>query len=473
MPTTPPGPWPSLWARDDLLSILPPNAGAIARDSLATGQKKLREEVHINGRTITWSFFPVVASQVVHCYGADVTDMLNLEAQFRHAQKLESVGQLAAGVAHDFNNILTVIQGYADCLLARRNAATAPPPKALKQIADAARRAAALTRQLLMFSRKQVIQPKVLDLNAVLQNLANMLPRLLGEDIALEFDYAPTFPPIEADTGMLEQVVMNLAVNSRDAMPKGGKLSHRALPVSRLMRTMSASIRSRAPGTFVCLTVTDTGCGMDRQTLDRIFEPFFSTKEVGKGTGLGLATVYGIVKQHQGWIEVSSEVGRGTTFNIYFPATVPGADASADSPDSLHPCAAARKRSCWSRMSRCCANWFAKSCANIEYRVIEAGSGVEALKVWDEHDGQIDLLLTDMVMPEGMTGRDLAVQLKKRKPDLRSHLHQRLQPGGRRQGFGESEAVFLSKPYLPPQLAQTVRRCLDAPPKHAHQSVGV
>ena len=242
---------------------------------------------------------------------------------------------------------------------------TAPTPKGLKEIADAARRAAALTRQLLMFSRKQVIQPKVLDLNAVLQNLANMLMRLLGEDIRLESSYAPNLPQIEADTGMLEQVVMNLAVNSRDAMPKGGQLSMGTASVEIDEGYASQHPESR-PGTFVCLTVTDTGCGMDRQTLDRIFEPFFSTKEVGKGTGLGLATVYGIVKQHHGWIEVTSQVGCGTTFKIYFPAATRQTDATAD---ILHRAAiafaAARKRSSWSRMNRCCANSSARSWASM------------------------------------------------------------------------------------------------------------
>src|SRR5205823_3153142 len=174
--------------REDVLSILPPNVGDIAREALSAGQPRLREEICLNGRTITWSFFPVPSSQVVHCYGVDVTDVLNLEAQLRHAQKLESVGQLAAGIAHDFNNILTVIQGYADCLLGRPQDKAAT--SALKQIGGAARRAAALTRQLLTFSRKQIIQTKVLDLNGVLQNLYNMLPRLLGEDIVLETDYA-------------------------------------------------------------------------------------------------------------------------------------------------------------------------------------------------------------------------------------------------------------------------------------------
>ena len=266
----------------DLLVILPQGAGEIARKCLATGEKRLREEVNINGRTITWSFFPVPASHVIHCYGADVTEMLNLEAQFRHAQKLESVGQLAAGVAHDFNNILTVIQGYADCLLTRCSADKIAQT-ALKQISGASQRAASLTRQLLTFSRKQLIQPRVLDLNAVLQNLANMLPRLLGEDVKLEPQYAANLPRIEADTGMLEQVVMNLAVNARDAMPKGGRLMVNTLSIDVDGQYAKRHADART-GRFVCLTVTDTGCGMERKTLERIFEPFFTTKEVGKGT---------------------------------------------------------------------------------------------------------------------------------------------------------------------------------------------
>ncbi len=447
--------------KNDLLSILPGNAGAIARECLKTGQKKLREEVSLNGRTITWSFFPVGASQVVHCYGADVTDMLNLEAQFRHAQKLESVGQLAAGVAHDFNNILTVIQGYADCLI-MRCAGDEAMTGALKQIGEAAQRAATLTRQLLMFSRKQVIQPKVLDLNAVLQNLAKMLQRLLGEDIKLDTNYGSDLPRIEGDTGMLEQVVMNLAVNSRDAMPKGGKLAISTSNAEITQAYASQHPDSRA-GSFVGLTVADTGCGMDRKTLDRIFEPFFSTKEVGKGTGLGLATVYGIVKQHQGWIEVSSEVGNGTTFKIYFPEAAGAAvPVEADAPRATEVVRGGKEAILVVEDEPVLRELVLAVLREYDYRVVEAGSGVEALRVWDENNGKIDLLLTDMVMPEGMSGRELATQLKKRKPDLKVIVTSGYSPDVIHRGFGETDTVFLAKPYLPPQLAQTVRRCLDA-----------
>ena len=447
----------------DLSAILPPQAADIVRECLTTGQKKLREEIKLNGRTITWSFFPIVASQVVHCYGADLTDVLSLEAQFRHAQRLESVGQLAAGVAHDFNNILTVIQGYADCLLTLSSSPISNT-KALNEICAAASRAATLTRQLLMFSRKQIIQSRVLDLNAVLQNLANLLQRLLGEDVALEFAYAPSLPRIEADTGMLEQIVMNLAVNSRDAMPKGGKL---------LVGTSSVEIDeayvSRNPeayaGRFVCLTITDTGCGMDRQTLGRIFEPFFSTKEVGRGTGLGLATVYGIVKQHKGWIEVNSQVSSGTTFKIYFSATTREHDAATVIPATSQPVRGGKETILVVEDEPVLRELVSDILSHYQYRVLEAGSGVEALKVWDEHDGQVDLLLTDMVMPEGMTGGEVAAQLRKRKPELKVVLTSGYGAEAVGKDLSWSNMTFLAKPYLPSQLAQMVRQCLDGVPK--------
>ena len=447
------------FGKEELQAILPADPGAIARDCLATGQKRLREEVCMDGRTIIWSFFPVVASQVVHCYGADVTDVLNLEAQFRHAQKLESVGQLAAGVAHDFNNILTVIQGYSECLMARcQGQASLTTP--LKQISDASKRAAALTRQLLMFSRKQVIQTKVLDLNLVLQNLANMLLRLLGEDIRLEADYFPQLAPIEADTGMLEQIVMNLAVNSRDAMPKGGKL-YIGTSLAAIDPDYAGHHPEARTGMFVCLTVTDTGCGMDRKTLDRIFEPFFSTKEVGKGTGLGLATVYGLVKQHQGWIEVASTPGVGTTFKIYFPAVSRAASVVDSGPQEIAPVSGGKETILVVEDEPVLREMVCEILKQYDYRVIEAGSGVEALRVWDEFDGEIDLLLTDMVMPEGMTGRDLAVQLKKRKPELKVIYSSGYSPDSNGRDLGQHDTVFLAKPYLPPQLARVVRQSLD------------
>jgi PAS domain S-box len=448
---------------DELQTILPPNASAIARECLGSGQNRLREEVQINGRTITWSFFPVPSSHVVHCYGVDVTDMLSLEAQLRHAQKLESVGQLAAGVAHDFNNILTVIQGYSDTLLARCKADDSTR-SALKQICDASKRASALTRQLLVFSRKQVIQPKVLDLNAVLQNLSNMLPRLLGEDVVLETKYMANLPRIEADTGMLEQVVMNLAVNARDAMPKGGRLTLSTTSVEIGKDYASRHPDSR-PGTFTCLTVSDTGCGMDTKTLERIFEPFFTTKEVGKGTGLGLATVYGILKQHQGWIEVDSEVKVGTTFRVYFPAVAASAIVASDT-TIIHGKVRGGKETILLVEDEPVVRELVREILHTyEYKVVEAESGIDALRVWDQFDGKIDLLLTDMVMPEGLNGRELADQLKKRRPELKVIFSSGYSAESLGRELTDGDTAFLPKPYLPPQLAQIVRQCLDTPKK--------
>jgi PAS domain S-box-containing protein len=446
---------------DDVLSILPPKQKDLVRDSLSDGQTRLREEVRINGHTLAWSFFPVVSSHVVHCYGVDVTDMLNLEAQLRHAQKLESVGQLAAGVAHDFNNILTVIQGYADCLMARTRDDTSSG--ALKQICNASRRAAALTRQLLTFSRKQIIQTKVLDLNGVLQNLSNMLPRLLGEDVVLETDYAKNLPRIEADTGMLEQVIMNLAVNARDAMPSGGRLfistSLAHIPQDYVGRNPDARV-----GDFSCLIVRDTGCGMDAKTLERIFEPFFTTKPVGKGTGLGLATVYGIVKQHRGWAEVASEVGFGTTFKVYFPAVTEVETASAEAPSESGDINGHQETILLVEDEPTLRELGREILLGYNYQVIEACSGVDALRQWDEHDGKIDLLLSDMVMPEGLNGKELAEQLQKRRPSLKVILSSGYSADSLGKEIGEGSIAFLPKPFLPQQLAQIVRQSLDRAP---------
>jgi len=440
---------------DDLLSILPPNAGVIARETLESGQNRLREEVNINGRTITWSFFPVTSSHVVHCYGVDVTDMLSLEAQLRHAQKLESVGQLAAGVAHDFNNILTVIQGYSDCLLVRVNG-DETMRSALKQICDASKRAASLTRQLLVFSRKQVIQPKVLDLNTVLQNLSNMLPRLLGEDVVLQTNYAPNLPRIEADTGMLEQVVMNLAVNARDAMPKGGTLSLRTTAVDIGQDYASRHPDSRA-GTFACLTVTDTGCGMDAKTLERIFEPFFTTKEAGKGTGLGLATVFGIVQQHGGWIDVQSHEGEGSSFAIYLPAQTNPVVARGN--DWLpRPQTNGRETILLAEDNEQLRLVTARILRQAGYKVLEAFDGKAAKQVI-EQNSNIDLFISDVVMP-GMMGDEIANQLLRQgrtRVILMSAYNTSVDPAA----LAAVGGAYLSKPFNTDRLLEIVRTTLD------------
>jgi two-component system, cell cycle sensor histidine kinase and response regulator CckA len=440
-------------------AILPPESAAIARECLRRGQSKVNQERKINGRTLSWSFLPILANQVVHCYGSDVTDRLNLEAQLRHSQKMESVGQLAAGVAHDFNNILTIIQGHSDLLLAACGE-DGSKTESLQQVSDAAKRASTLTRQLLTFSRKQVMQSTVMDLNTVLGNMTKMLVRLLGDDIALESKHASELPSLEADTGMVEQVILNLAVNARDAMPKGGRL-HIATTEVTIDETYVQQHPDARTGRFICLSVTDTGCGMSKDTVNRIFEPFFTTKEVGKGTGLGLATVYGVVKQHLGWIEVSSELGVGTTFKVFFPASDKKTEGLANESVARSALRGNHEIILLVEDEPVLRELARTVLSSYDYTVIEASNGVEALRVFQEHEGKIDLLLTDMVMPEGMTGRDLAGQLKTQKPELKIIYTSGYSADVMGEEGDIANAMFLQKPYPPPQLAQTVRRCLD------------
>jgi two-component system cell cycle sensor histidine kinase/response regulator CckA len=305
------------------------------------------------------------------------------------------------------------------------------------------------------------LQPKTLDLNAVLRNLLNMLGRLLGEDVALVTKLAPELPLLQADTGMLEQVIMNLAVNSRDAMPKGGQLRIATSVVEIDADYVKQHAESR-PGKAARLSVTDTGHGMDKKTLGRIFEPFFSTKEVGKGTGLGLATVYGIVKQHQGWIEVKSEVGKGTTFEIYLTVLAKVAEPVAEPEPQTSAVVKGNKETILLvEDEEILREWVKEILQECDYQVVEAANGVDALKIWEGRGGKIDLLLTDMVMPEGMTGSELAKQLKARQPELKV-----IYTSGYSAEIMENEAdlhdtPFLPKPYAAPQLARMVRDCLD------------
>ena len=386
----------------------------------------------------------------------DITERIALEGQLRRAQKMECVGRLAGGVAHDFNNILTIIQGHASLLAG--DALTADQHQAAEEITVAADRAASLTRQLLAFSRRSVIQPRNLDLNDTLNAMAKILQRVLGEDIALEVRYASNLPPVFADPGMFEQVVMNLAVNSRDAMPKGGRLdlSLRAVALTRAQADKMPDARS---GTFVALTVRDSGCGIAPEHLEHLFEPFFTTKDVGQGTGLGLATVYGIVQQHQGWIAVESEVGRGTKFEIYLPASekplTPSAVPAKTILGGAERILLVEDEEPLRELVHCVLESYG-------YHVTDAPTGLRALDVWKEHHQRFDLLLTDIVMPDGVTGRDLADILKQQKPELRVLFSSGYSSDIIGKDFVLSDGVtFLQKPYNPQTLAETVRDCLD------------
>jgi signal transduction histidine kinase/CheY-like chemotaxis protein len=383
-----------------------------------------------------------------------------LEERLRQAHKMEAVGRLAGGVAHDFNNLLTIIRGNSD-LLQDREGADALHRKCVEQIQKAAGRAVSMTRQLLAFSRMQVLQPRMLDLNTVVAEMGKMLPRLIGEHIEFSFLPDPSLASIKADPGQIEQVILNLAANARDAMPRGGKLSLRTENVS--VNEFEAVKRPpMTPGRYVLLSIGDTGHGMDEATKVHIFEPFFTTKEVGKGTGLGLAMVYGIVKQSGGFIWVDSKLGTGTTFEIYLPQEKGKAEVTeAEKKNTPTPQgsetvlvvedeAGVRELACQFLRVK-------------GYNVLEAEGGLEALTVSRSHPGAIHLLLSDMVMPK-MSGEELAVQLRAARPDIRVAFMSGYSEFSRGDlGKGFPEAPVLQKPFSPASLVEIVREALARP----------
>jgi CheY-like chemotaxis protein len=384
---------------------------------------------------------------------------LNLEAQLRQAQKMDTVGQLAAGVAHDFNNLLTIIQGHAG-LLGSSAGLDPAHTESVRQILIAAERAANLTRQLLLFSRKQILQTQLLNLNDVVANLGKMLRMLIGPQVELKRLTMDNLPPINADPGMMEQVLVNLVVNARDAMPRGGELVIKTFFVEVDEGYVQRHPEAR-PGNFVCLTVTDTGHGMDEATLARIFEPFFTTKEVGKGTGLGLATVYGILKQHQGWVEVESEVARGTSFKVFLPVSTRAVNGSVLAQPGVAP---GGDETILLVEDESALREVIREILEVKgYRVISAATGAQALKVWEERKGEIDLLLTDMMMPEGVSGRELAERVLRDRPDVKVICSSGYSLDVVSPDFTSKKGTeFLQKPYSPETLARTVRECLNA-----------
>ena len=441
-------------------SILPLNVAQIVKQCLSTGQNKLHLDTNLGGRVLSWSFFPIDANQVVHCYAEDVTDRLNLEAQLRQAQKMDSVGQLAAGVAHDFNNLLTIIQGHAGLLSTAPGGTDGDFTESARQIAMAAERAANLTRQLLMFSRRQIMQAQLLNLNDVAANLTKMMRALLGEQVILKRHTTDDLPAINADAGMLEQVLVNLAVNSRDAMPRGGTLTVKTYFVE--IDAGYAERHSEArEGNFVCLSVADTGHGMDAATLARAFEPFFTTKEIGKGTGLGLATVYGIVKQHHGWVEVESDVGRGTTFKAFFPVSTRAVSGATFAPPA--PAEGGTETILVVEDEPALRELVKEILEHKGYQVIAAATGAQALKIWEQRRDEIDMLFTDMMMPEGVSGRELADHVLRERPDVKVIYTSGYSLDVVGQDFTIRDGMdFLQKPYNPETLARAVRECLNA-----------
>jgi nitrogen-specific signal transduction histidine kinase/ActR/RegA family two-component response regulator len=388
----------------------------------------------------------------------DITNRKQLEEQFRQVQKMEAVGRLSGGVAHDFNNLLGVIIGYGE-IVQEGLGGVHPLRGSVDEILKAGHRAASLTRQLLAFSRQQVLDPKVLDLNTVVRDMVKMLKRLIGEDIELRTDLDTALARVKADESQIEQVVLNLTVNARDAMPRGGKLT-----VATSTFHMDGNFVRRYPypvnvGDYVLLRVSDTGCGMDARTKARIFEPFFTTKEKGKGTGLGLSMVYGIVKQSNGYIDVSSEPGVGTTFDIYLPKV----DQAIDTSTSAVASPSLRGNETILLVEddpslRALAVHMLESCG---YTVLEASSGADALEITRPQKVHIHLLLTDVVMP-GMSGRVLAEQILAENP----HIVVLYISGYTGQTVGAHGVLaegsyFLPKPFTREALARKIREVLN------------
>ncbi|HEV2751358.1 MAG TPA: response regulator [Gemmatimonadales bacterium] len=391
----------------------------------------------------------------------DITERQRLEEQFRQAQKMEAVGRLAAGVAHDFNNLLTAILGTTD-LMIEDLSPNDPDREGLLDIRGAAERAAVLTRQLLTFSRQQVVSPRVLRLNELITDLVRLLRRLLGEDVAIATALAPDCAPVKGDPGQIEQVLVNLSVNARDAMPNGGRL---------MLETKNVDLDGDYPteritipaGRYVMIAVTDTGTGMDAKTKARIFEPFFTTKPVGKGTGLGLATVYGVVQQSGGYIWLYSELGHGTSFKIYLPRV----DAAASEAAVEEPVAGALDGSetvLVAEDEEAVRQIIEKALDAHGYRVLSARDGVEALERASAHAGQIDLLVTDVVMPD-MNGRELSRRLTETRPDLKTlYLSGYTDDAILHRGVLQEGVAFLQKPFSLRMLARKIREVIEARP---------
>ncbi len=388
----------------------------------------------------------------------DITEKKQLEEQLRQSQKLDAIGQLAAGIAHDFNNLLTVINGYSEILLESVGPHGVFRPL-LMEINKSGERAARLTHKLLVFSRKQVLEPQSLDLNTCVVEIETLLRRVIGEDVDLRTELTANLGQVLADPGQLEQVLLNLAVNARDAMPKGGRLT---IETSQLLVTnvIHEALPEIPPGPYVLLTVRDTGCGMDASTKARLFEPFFTTKEPGKGTGLGLATVYGIVAQSGGHLVVETELKVGTAFHLYFPQVQRD---PLNSPPSSSPIPARQGNE---------TILLAEDEENVRelarrilqangYNVLEAADGEAALRVAQLHVGHIDLLVTDLVMPH-LGGGDLAKQLNLLRPTTKVlFLSGYTEDVARQQGMFNVHASLLQKPFTPKSLALMVRQILD------------
>jgi len=454
----------ALFIADDAGRIMDANPAACTLGSQSLEQMRMLTMAEVlpeNGVNVldvrSATFAPGVLVHTVR----DLTRQRRLEDQLAQAQKMEAVGQLAGGVAHDFNNLLTVIMSYSSMLLMDIDAAN-PMRGDIQEISNAAARAATLTRQLLAFSRKQVLQMQAVNVNEVVTHVEKMLRRLIGEDISLSTHLDPDLAHINGDSGQLEQVLLNLAVNARDAMPNGGALTIATGNVD-LSDEHGDRHMGAAPGKYVMLAVTDTGGGMTKEVQQRLFEPFYTTKGPGKGTGLGLSTVHGIVKQSGGDVYVYSELGHGTTFKVYFPCLSAEAELIATTAEHAAITPRGTETVLLAEDDEALRALGERVLSAFGYNVLVARTGAEALRIVAEHKGRIDLVATDVVMPE-MNGSQLVAKVLKARPGIRVlFMSGYTDDEVVRRGVIDGQTAFLQKPFTPDLLAQKVRQVLDLP----------
>jgi PAS domain S-box-containing protein len=398
----------------------------------------------------------------------DITQRKNTEAQLRQAQKMEAVGQLASGVAHDFNNLLTLISVNLDLFLMAEKDLPSTSQDLLNEVMAATNRASTLSRQLLTFSRRKAAQMQVLNLNQVVLDFTRLIRRILGDNVKVETQLAEAAPPIEADPGMLEQIMMNMALNARDAMPMGGQVVI-GTEVHEIDETHAAHRPKSRPGRYVGLYVSDTGTGIDPENLPHIFEPFFTTKEEGKGTGLGLATVFSIAEQHHGWVEVSSRVHAGATFRVFLP--VASESHLPANVIDLKKTQGAGEKILIVEDDKSLLVAMSETLQRHGYVVVEANSGISARRLWAAEGRDVALLLTDVVLPEGMNGLELAEMLRHQKPALKVLI---VSGYDRPEGPGEAARPrhfsFLKKPFSSQSLAEAVRKTLDPECEAPHEN---
>jgi len=437
--------------------VIPADMGLAVDEALASGKER-NIDTRLAGRYLSFIVAPITGEGYVNLYGRDMTEHRRIEERFRSLQKMEAIGTLAGGVAHDFNNLLTTIIGQTDLAMMELDA-DKPARAQLEEIYEASMRASALTRQLLLFSRKQPMEKKPVDINGTVVNLLKMVKRVIGEDIEVKVELEPELWPVEADPGNIEQVIVNLAVNARDAMPEGGSVTIKTENSYQGGESLPQDIQV-SQGNHVCLSLTDTGTGMDADTMHHIFEPFFTTKEAGKGTGLGLSVVYGIVRKHKGWVDVVSQRGQGSTFMVYLPASEPVTSEDLEARDSIEIYQGRGEHVLLVEDDPAVRSLVLAALESNGYLVREAGSYDEAISIFEKDPGSFQFILSDVVLPD-KSGIQLVETLLSIRPDLKILLCSGYTDEKSQWSvIKERNYNFLEKPFNVTTLLQRVREAI-------------